>query len=333
MVFQINPSKVPIWLSETEVRLGLEHDSQTIVGLGLAQERLLTMLYQPIAGNQLELVGASVGLDSEEIQGLIDQLKPSLIEATRSGITETTDIRFAEIMRIGFDLCNQPAEVIANRANQIIELKALDRTGLTLIKALFEVGFRSFYAPDYGKVERSDLGKLGYSQHLLGHSRIDAAQRMILSGDDSIVIWQKLPPRKVVRLQVLTSNHAAIPSEYKALTTAHIAVEYSITSSSVSKVVVPRLDPCLSCRDHWAAEGDPHWTQTHIQLKARHDRLDDASSLLAAVSLATRNICRFVDGNGLFETENFEFNHRTGELSRTGWSFHSRCDCRDLAKN
>ena len=328
MPFQLNPAKVPIWNSDQQLQLGVQPNSQTLDEVSNAQERLINLLFQGIAEDQLELVGKSVGLSNAEAKGLVDTLRPSLLQS--SGSTETAskfDARFAEIIRIGFETDTTPEVVLAKRAATLIELPLLDRTGLLMIRTLTEAGFRRFETTDYQSVLRTDLGELGYPEGALGTSKLTAARSLLSQHGPRIVLEHPAKRRKKsAALMVISAMHRVNPKNYRSLTTDHIAIEYGIASLTVSPVIRPGTTQCLGCRDLWQVEQDPDWASKAIQLAARQDQLDDGAGLLLATSLAAKTICRFVDKGEA--SSGYQLNLSNRVLNEKNWQLHPNCNCR-----
>jgi hypothetical protein len=324
VTIQINPSKLPIWVGESELQLGVSPDSQTLTELSNAQERLVHLLFHPTPDKQLTLLGDSVGLDEVETSEFVKRLKPSLLTAEGTEDHATVELRFAELMRIAFDTDRVAEDILALRTKTAVVIEELNRTGLLLIRALSEMGFRNFFTSDYEKVAKSDLGELGYPIEAVGVSRVTAAREAL-----GVFGTLKLETAKQVReLRVLSSNHSISPSRYRELTQPHLVIEYGVEAIEVSSVVTPKQTPCIGCRDLWRSEADPNWCNRTIQLALRKDHLDDAAALLVAISLAAKNICNFIDGQSTGTS--FEVRLKTRTFREIGHQNHPACRCVQL---
>lgn len=329
MPFQLNPAKVPIWQNESSLRLGLDDASQTLTEVSNSQERLINLLFKGVPEDQLERVGLSVGLSEIETTGLVEQLRPSLLNQ-KSGVTsgDALDVRFAEIIRIGFETNNTPERVLAKRAVTIIEVRHLNRTGLLLIKALSETGFSRFETLDYGVVQRPDIGELSYEFGQLGISHLAAAREILASNNQRLTITHPSNrTKRAKRIVLVSAMHQVTPSAYRDLDGPHLSIEYGIEKVRVSPVIVPGDTSCLGCRDLWESENNSDWAATAIQLTARNDHLDDGAALLFAVSMATKSICQFVDSGFLPVTEGFQVSLKNRAVSQNSWQFHPACKC------
>ncbi len=332
MPFQLNPSKVPIWKNETDLKLGLQEHSQILDDVSHGQERLINLLFQGIPEDQLKHVGQSVGLTEIETSDLVDKLRPSLLnQSPRDSSGTALDVRFAEIIRIGFDTNDTPESILTKRANAIVEVQQLNRTGLLLLKALCEAGFRKFETLDYEVVRRVDIGELSFTPSQLGISRLAAARTILSAHAGNLEIKHPTKrSRRDVRISVLSAMHQLNPSAYRNLPDPHLVVEYGIEELRISPVITPTKKPCLACRDLWEAENDSQWAATAIQLTARNDQLDDGSGLLLAAAISAKSICEFVDSSGQKLTDGYLVTLKTRALKTFNWQFHPACQCRTM---
>jgi hypothetical protein len=251
-----------------------------------------------------------------------------LDQTSAPGSGNALDVRFAEIIRIGFETNHAPEKVLATRAVTLIDIRELNRTGLLLIKALSEAGFSRFETHDYDFVQRQDIGELSYDLRQLGISRL-AAAREILSTDSRrlTVTHPTKGSKKAKRIVVVSAMHRISPNTYRQLGEPHLAIEYGIEKISVSPLLIPDETACLGCRDLWETESHPDWTSTAIQLASRKDNLDDGAGLLFAVSMATKSICQFVDSGFLPITQGFQVSLKNRAVSLFSWQRHPACQC------
>jgi hypothetical protein len=318
---QINPSKIPIWVGESQLQLGVGADAQNLTDVGHAQERLIHLLFKPVPDGQLEFLGESVGLESSETNALLELLRPSLLESSKGEEQINLDLRFAELMRIAFDTERVAESVLTARAKAAVAIDEINRTGLLLIQALSEMGFRTFFTIDYEKVSKSDLGELGFPADALGISRVTAARANL--GDFGTLSFE---PKKIQpSVRALSSNYSITPNRYRGRLEPHLVIEYGVEAIEVSSVITAGATPCMGCRDLWRSEADPNWCNRTIQLSLRRDHLDDAAALLMATSLAAKNICAFVDqttaGIG------FEVNLKSRTFREVSHQRHPACGC------
>jgi hypothetical protein len=321
VTIQINPSKIPIWVGESQLQLGLGEYAQSLTNLSNAQERLIHLLFKPIPDSQLEFLGKSVELDPTDTRALVEMLRPSLLESGKGEEHINLDLRFAELMRIAFDTGRVAESVLTARATAAVAIDELTRTGLLLIRALSEMGFRNFYTADFEKVRKADLGELGFPLDLLGISRVTAA-RTILGNFGTLNFESKKHP---IFMRVLASNHSISPNRYLGKLEPHLVIEYGIETIEVSSVITAGVTPCIGCRDLWRSEADPNWCNRTIQLALRRDHLDDAAALLIATSLAAKNISGFIDQGS--PGVGFEVKLKSRTFREIGHQRHPGCGC------
>ena len=325
MPIQINPSKFPIWLGESKLRLGTTTDDQTLDHVTNSQERLIQLLFEGVANDQLAQVGASVGLNIEESEKFVERLRPSLLsESAEKSSGQTLDVRFAELVRISFQTNNSPAEVLSKRAATSIHIPLLDRSGLNVVRLLSELGFRKFSTDDHESVGPHDGGELGYPKSLSGVSRLSAARELLDCKRSNVTLSHAIE-KAAPFLTIVSATHRALPSAFQKINSAVIAIEFGIDSVFVSGVIEKKLNPCLGCRDLWLIEANQNWASESIQLSARRDHLDDGMSLMIALALAGRNICNFIDyrqsgSSSVIET-------LTRRVSEVNLQFHPACAC------
>jgi hypothetical protein len=329
MAYQLNPSKALIWQTEHQLKLGLSETDQTIDDVTSEQERLINLLFEGVAEDQISVVANSVGLEEKAAQELIERLRPSLLEPGEpKKNSQGISARFAEIIRVGFETNTMPDQVFTNRSSKCLHLPRLDRTGLTLIKGLSELGFRKFETADYGFVNRDDLGELGFHSDQLGIARLSATRTLLEThASDSMISHPPTKPKLPVDLTILSAMHGLVPNQYRSLATPHLAIEYGIDQLRVSKVIRLGVDPCLGCRDLWASESDPTWAQRSMQLAARNETLDDGAALLLATSIAMKIIARNFD-DPTAENLGYVMNLRTRVIQPHFWQFHPNCGCK-----
>jgi hypothetical protein len=310
----------------------MKPEAQTLDRVTNAQERLINLLFEGVAKEQISLIGNSVGLNEIETSEFIELLRPSLVSDLSDQKNRTSiDVRFAELIRIGFQTDQSPASVIANRGKTRLTISQLDRTGLTLLKTLAELGFRSFETEDHDLVSDNDLGELGYPTSLRSVSRLQAAKAVLESANTKIEIGHRVPKSKFSSaLKIFSATHRIIPKTYSGLGLPHLAIEYRVDSIYVSGILISGKTACLACRELWAIENNSDWLSESIQLLARNDHLDDAASVLMATALAARNVCNFADFGNLGAGNQVEIASRKVEVR--GHDFHPGCNCQAMTR-
>lgn len=328
MPIQINPSKVPIWKTETTLQLGTDGSAQELEHVTNQQERLIHLLFKGVPEDQLEGFGVDLGMTALETAELVARLKPSLLEnKSISGGNQNWDARFAEIIRIAFDTGLIPEAVLAKRSNTRIHLPKIDRTALLLIRGLAEAGFRHFTTDDFEVVTRKDAGELGFHDAQLGISRIESA-RMVLAEHRSQATIEHVEPKSKHKTSftIISSMHQMSPHEYRQLLVPHLAIEYGIDQIRISPLIKPSETACLGCRDLWESENNPDWASTAIQLAGRNDQLDDSAGLLMASAVAVRTLCAHQDYSQIQTGTLIDLKSRA--VKPYSWQPHPECPCR-----
>ena len=327
MPIQINPSLVPIWRSPTDLALGVSRDAQVVQNVSNEQERLIQLLFHGIPEEQFESIAGGVGLEESQTRELVERLKPSLlVSSKRTSFADELDLRFAEIMRMGFETNLTSAQVLALRRKALGGFQNLGRTELMLISALIEAGFANFQTDDYSLVERNDLGELGFHEQFLGFTKINAARTQLGMAASKFTLTQPELRRPKETFAVLSATHRINPKNYRAIKVPHILIEYGIEELRISPLIVHGRRPCLGCRDLWDAENDEHWATTTIQLVARGDQLDDGIGLLMASAIATKSIVQFVN-NPELDIPGFRVDLANRQIREWSWQRHDTCQC------
>lgn len=328
MPIQINPSKIPIWKTETTLQLGTDGSAQALEQVTNQQERLINILFKGVAEDQLEGFGLDLGMTAIETTDLVARLKPSLLKNEQiAGGNQHWDARFAEIIRIAFDTGQIPEAILARRSNTIIHFPKIDRTSLLLIRGLAESGFRYFTTEDFDVVTRNDVGELGFNEGQLGISRIESV-RMILAEHRSWATIEHVEKKSKLKqnFTIISSMHQVNPHDYRQLRVPHLAIEYGIDEIRISPLIKPGVNACLGCRDLWESENNPDWTSTAIQLAGRNDQLDDSAGLLMASAVAVRAVCAHQD-DAQIQTGTV-INLRSRAVKPYSWQPHPECRCR-----
>jgi hypothetical protein len=112
---------------------------------------------------------ASADLDTTN--ELIERLGP-LLSRTSSFMPTFTEHeisrRFSGIMRLYLIGLGDPAETLQARRGLRVFLSKIDRTGLTLLKALTASAVTNVFTNDHSKVLPGDTLEMGYPQSLQG---------------------------------------------------------------------------------------------------------------------------------------------------------------------
>ena len=139
MVLRINPSRMPLWRSPTEMQFGLGIDAPRIRELTQAQERLIKMLYRGMPDNYITEAAKNLGVDNQE--EILNTLSPVLLNVTFPQVDEDFVSRnFAEICRAQSTYNHSGEAVIAQRKLQTVHLSESGKTTKLLTEALENSG-------------------------------------------------------------------------------------------------------------------------------------------------------------------------------------------------
>lgn len=142
MVIRINPSRMPLWRSPTELQIGLESNAPRMQEVTRAQERLIQMLYKGIPNSYLDQAAASVGISEHE--EILKTLSPALMEVTFPQVDEEFVARnFAEICRAQSTYNHSGESVIAQRKLHSVFVSTDNRSRELLCDSLLNSGIGS----------------------------------------------------------------------------------------------------------------------------------------------------------------------------------------------
>ena len=333
MVLKINPSSFPTWRSNSELQIGAGSRAVRLQNLTPSQQKLIDLLYRGVADDALANSASRTGLRADDAQELIKRLNPALIKGPSGFKTnlspEFVESAFAEIIRASFNTGHDGLSVLNARSVRSVYLTSGDSTSLLLALALASAGLGAIHCNDDSKVERTDLGSLGYEALELGQPRAAAMSRRLEMGSH---FCRVTAPSKRFTMQaaVLVGSQITKPQNYADLmrgSTAHLAIEFATNTTTVSPVVIPGKTPCLSCRFKPQTLQDADWPVITAQLQMREDRLDDARSKLFACGAALGLLLEFTDDPRSAKFQGLQLNHETGEIVATSWERDPACEC------
>lgn len=298
-----------------------------------SQQKLIDLLYRGVADDALDNIASRAGASPVDAQELLNRLRPVLIKGP-SGVktnfsAEFVESAFAEIIRASFNTGHDGLSVLNARSVRSVHLVDGDSTALLLALALASAGLGAIHCSDASKVDRSDLGSLGYADHELGQSRSAAMSRRLEIG--SHLCRVTMPSRRfTMQAAVLIGSQITKPQNYRELmrgSTAHLAIEFATNTTTVNPIVVPGATPCLSCRFKWQTQEDGDWPVITAQRQMREDRLDDAQSKLFACGAALGLLLEFIDDPRSAKFQGLQLNHESGEIREVSWERDPACEC------
>lgn len=349
-MLKINPGKSTVWLRPDTIQIGLEADAVIVGGLSPAHQRFIRALQSGIADNQLGVIARTSRIGITEAERLIDRLAGAMLENSQTAVgsgkpqaplVALRDVNpdFSELIRIALQTNSNGNAVVAHRANRLLHIETLDKTGVTLIRGLANAGFAQFWSGDSAGVSDADVQALGYSTEQLGFSRVDAIKEIAAGFANNVVIvafnGQRLRTIERVDLAILIAHQAIDPRRYKKLMkfgVPHIAITYNELGVRVSPIVVPNKTQCLGCHDKAMNAVDPLHAVRMTQLAHASQRYDDSSAVLFSAAMVVAAATEFLDSQQGFAHQQFErlgwqFERATGRVFRIDWPALPTCNC------
>jgi len=139
MVLRINPSRVPLWRSPTELQIGIEVNAPRLKDMTRAQERLIQMLYKGMPNHFL--AEAAKTLNLENADQIVSQLSPVMMEVSFPQVDEAFVTRnFAEICRAQSTYNHSGESIIAQRKLHSVFIEEVTNCGKFIAEALTNSG-------------------------------------------------------------------------------------------------------------------------------------------------------------------------------------------------
>ena len=331
VVRQINPGLARLWIDDTTRQYGANSEA-VLTNLSNAQFRALDFLETGVSDNQLSLLPKMASADVETTNELIERLGP-LLSRTSSFMPTFTEYevskRFSEIMRLYLLGLDDPAETLRARKSLHVFLSKLDRTGLTLLRALNASAVTNVFTNDHSKVLPGDTVELGYPQSLLGSQRVRAAK----SDADGLSI--QLHSRVSTAfdqadLAILVCHDIIQPADYQpwlSRDVPHMAICFDESGVEISHIVIPGVTPCLGCVELHRINNEPNWIKIATQLTNLNRDLADSALMLFSTGIALSKSLNFLDRLENQEPLDMIRLERSGDVvtSQANWS---ECGCR-----
>jgi len=332
VVRQINPGLARLWIDDTTRQYGANSEA-VITNLSNAQFRALDFLETGISDNQLSLLPKMASADPDTTNELIERLGP-LLSKTSSFMPNFTEQeisrRFSEIMRLYLLGLDDPAETLRARQSLRVFLSKLDRTGLTLLKALNASAVTKVFTNDHSKVLPGDTLEMGYPQSSLGTQRARAAKS--LADDLSIQLHSRVSTAfDQTDLAILVCHDIIQPAEYQdrlSREVPHLAICFDESGVQISHIVIPGVTPCLGCIELHRINNESNWIKIATQLTSLDRDLADSALMLFSGGIALSKSLNFLDGLKIQEPLEMVRLERSGEVvtSKANWS---ECGCRN----
>lgn len=331
MVRQINPGLARLWIADTTRQYGANGQA-LLTNLSNAQLRALDYLETGISDNQLSLLPKMASADAGTTNELLERLGPLLAKTSSFMPTFTEQEvarRFSEIMRLYLLGYDDPAETLRVRKSLRVFVSRLDRTGLTLLRALNASAISNVFTNDHSQVLPADTLELGYPRALQGTQRVKAAK------SDAAGLSIQLHSRMSTTfdqadLAILVSHDIIEPTDYQpwlSRDVPHLAICFDEAGVQISHIVIPGVTPCLGCIELHRLNNDSNWVKIATQLSNLDRNLADSALMLFACGIALSKSLNFLDGLKNQESLALTRLERSGEVvtSQANWS---ECGCR-----
>ena len=331
MVMQINPALARIWLPGGTRQYG--YTNPTAIAHGSPDEhRALDFLEQGISIAQTEQLTALAKVAETDIAKLLERLSPVLKTSSKtlsSLMDAEVESHFAELARIYLESNQDPATLLSKRRQARIFIEQLDRTGITITRALSASFVGTFLSMDTQVVAEADTLELGHRKELIGTNRVRSADLSIPAS--KVELHSRLSgAMERVDLAVLIATDVTNPDSYQVWMTReipHIAVVFDERGVNVSPVILPGITPCLACYEVTRIHQDPNWISIGPQLLALDRSLADSAMMLFASSQVTNHALNLIDHGANLERKEFSVLRRSGELGAASLPA-ANCGCR-----
>lgn len=348
-MLKINPGQPTVWLRPDTLQIGLDAEAVIVGGLSPAHQRFIRALQSGISESQINPIARSTRVGGAEARSLIERLGPVMLEAPGTaektkGRTALSILRgahpdFAELIRFALATNNDGTQAMANRANRVIHIENLDRTGITLLRALAAVGFAQFWSGDRALVSDSDTISVGFDKDQLGQARFEAAAKIAdrFAEETALVDVSSLRPRVLERVDcaILIGTGAIEPKRserWLRLGIPHIAITFDHSGVRVSPMITPNKTPCLNCKELSVFATDANHALRVMQLVKATQKYDDASAVLFASAMVVAALTEAMDSIAGFDYRQFErigwqFERASGRVLKLDWPSEPSCGC------
>jgi bacteriocin biosynthesis cyclodehydratase domain-containing protein len=343
MRLQIKPGLRTVWRGDDAVQVGLDEGHGTVLdGLTLPDRELVELLVAGIDDSDLPPAAASPqALRARALvrllagRGVLVDRRAGRDALAKVGPNAPRLTPDAAVWSVVHGDAGDGWELLAARAQRVVEIRGAGRTGTALATALAAAGVGQVDLIDERPVTPADVGPAGAVLSDVGNSPSAAVLRAqtALRGPE--------PPLTAVPasgpdLAVLVHGSAADSTEAAALVTAglpHLAVVVREHAVLVGPLVLPGRSPCLRCLDLQRADRDPAWPRVLAQLTAGRSGVpEETASALLAASLAALQVLGHLDGRrrpaALAATLEVEL--PDGLVSRRPWAPHPSCGCASI---
>jgi len=343
MRLQIKPGLRTVWRGEGTVQVGLDGTHGAVLdGLTPSDRALVELLVGGV--DESELPAASSSPQAQRAHALVRLLAAGGVLVDRRAGRDVLARVAGNAPRLAPDAAvwsvvhdaGDGWELMAARAQRVVEVRGAGRTGTALATALAAAGVGQVDLVDDRPVTAGDVGPAGALPADVGRPADHVVLRTLAALRGPEAALPSIGSASGPDLVVLVHASAADSTEAAALVRAglpHLAVVVRERGVLVGPLVLPGRTPCLRCLDLHRADRDPAWPRVLAQLTGRGGRgPEETASALLAASLAALQVLGHLDGRrrpaALGATLEVEL--PDGLVSRRPWAPHPSCGCTSL---
>ena len=321
------------------IQIGINPDTALVVNkkVGKTIARLLTGAHsvddicQKLVSDGHDLRSSELFLTRLIELGLVESGPISATYDDHNPVSETQRLNLTRETR--GDL-----ELIKKRIECEISIRGAGRLGMTVCLLLASSGFPNITVHDSNLVSESDLTPWGASRIDIGIRRDTIAKHLIermIRGVTSHKNHLRYRPKR--RLEILIPDQradypwisATSAETFVASDTPHLFASSSSSSSLLSSVIQPGLNPCLRCLHLHRSDQDPKWPVIDLQVSS-NPALDSAPiALIMRTALEVVQIAsQWVDQSAATDSHLIEIGKSLDSVEIYPTFFHPSCGCR-----
>lgn len=345
----VNPALRVVHRDGHSVQIGLGSGGLIMEGLQDTDIAFIMELRRGIADADVMVRAVSLGVASARAKEMCAMLAPVLCSDDELSIRGYREERLGPERTALLGLYRDSARYrMEQRAQKVVHLVGLGRTGAALAGALASAGVGTLLLEDDSPVTAADVSPGSFTVSDIGVVRSLALRRRLLALDPGLHLHLMHdggaggPSLRCLDLAVVT-GHDCVPAgmlaRFMGTDSPHLLVLHREQDASVGPLVVPGETACSDCVDRHRAAADPQWQQTSAQLTANRDKASaraagtrdpEASALsLAVAGTAAAQALLFMDGvnqPSAFSAV-MSFHPRIGRWTEQPFTPHPDCGC------
>jgi hypothetical protein len=324
---------------ESVIQIGINPDSALLIDKKVSQiiGRLLTGA-NSISDICNELVAAGHDLrSSEKFLAQLNDL--GLVESGPIAATYDLQNPINEIQRLNLSRETfGDLNAIKSRIECEVSIRGAGRLGMTVSLLLASAGFPNVTIHDASLVSESDLTPWGASRVDIGIRKDVVAKHLIERMIRGVASHKNsLRYRANRKLEILIPDQradfpwidATSADNLVASDIPHLFASASTSTSLVSSVIQPGINPCLRCQHLHRCDQDPRWPIIDLQV-SKNPSLDSAPiALIMRTALEViRLVCSWVDNAETGDSHLFKIGDLAQPVEIYPTFFHPSCGCR-----